>query len=298
MPSEISVQCMVSAGRLKSFTKAAEELFMTRQAVSRQIAHLEKELGARLFHRTTGKVELTPVGELYWQFFCQMQANWEETRRKAELILSSQDNLIHIGCNHDLDLGEWVLHMIEKCRSKGYSLGVDWERREPHDLLDPLLSGQLDVVFSFEQALADFKHPEELEYLCIARAQAVLVVRDSHPLAVPGATACDFQDMPCFISERMTPLNQKRLSFADEWAEYGIRFTDVHIVPNRESMQTMVEMGRGVTISTTLDRFPRHSHILSYPIERSQGVICIWCKGRVRPQVQTFLDAVRNTLEK
>ena len=62
LPSEISIQCLLSAGRLESFTKAAEELFMTRQAVSRQIAHLEKELGAQLFQRNTAKVELTAVG--------------------------------------------------------------------------------------------------------------------------------------------------------------------------------------------------------------------------------------------
>ena len=63
LPSEISIQCLLSAGRLESFTKAAEELFMTRQAVSRQIAHLEKELGAQLFQRNTAKVELTAVGD-------------------------------------------------------------------------------------------------------------------------------------------------------------------------------------------------------------------------------------------
>lgn len=253
MPSEISIQCLLSAGRLESFTKAAEELFMTRQAVSRQIAHLEKELGAQLFQRNTAKVELTAVGELYWQFFCQTQAEWEETQRKAEMILNAQGNLVHIGCNHDLNLGEWVLLIIEKCQSNGYSLGVDWERREPHDLLEPLLAGQLDVVFSFERALDDFKQADALEHVPIVQAQAVLVVRDSHPLAVPGACAQDFQDVPCFISEQMTPPTQKRLSFEAEWSAYGIRFSDVHIVPNRESMQTMVEMGRGVTISTNVD---------------------------------------------
>ena len=296
MPSEISVQCLLSAGRLGSFTRAAEELFMTRQAVSRQIAQLEKELGAQLFRRTTAKVELTPVGELYLQFFQETQARWEETKRKAETILTERGNLIHIGCNHDLNLGEWVLRVVEECRSGGYMLGVDWERREPHDLLEPLLAGQLDVVFSFEQALEDFKQSDALEYCCIAQAQAVLVVREGHPLAVPGAKAQDFEGVPCFISARMTPLNQKRLPFEEEWAEYGLHFRDVHVVSNRESMQTMVEMGRGVTLSTSMDRFPHNPHILSYPIDRSQAVHCIWRKGEARPQMLAVLTAVRESL--
>ena len=127
-------------------------------------------MGAQLFQRNTAKVELTAVGELYWQFFCQTQAEWEETQRKAEMILNAQGNLVHIGCNHDLNLGEWVLLIIEKCQSNGYSLGVDWERREPHDLLEPLLAGQLDVVFSFERALDDFKQADALEHVPIVQA--------------------------------------------------------------------------------------------------------------------------------
>ena len=166
------------------------------------------------------------------------------------------------------------------------------ERREPHDLLEPLLAGQLDVVFSFERALDDFKQADALEHVPIVQAQAVLVVRDSHPLAVPGACAQDFQDVPCFISEQMTPPTQKRLSFEAEWSAYGIRFSDVHIVPNRESMQTMVEMGRGVTISTNVDRFPTFPHLRSYSINRVQTVDCIWRKGESRPQMRAFLQAV------
>ena len=296
MPSEAAIQCMIAVGRLKSFTKAADELFMTRQAVSRQIAHLEKELGAQLFLRTTARVELTAVGEVYWKAFCQMQAQWEEARRKVEMILSGRGAQIHIGCNHDLDLGEWVLRVIESCRRRGYDLSVDWERREPHDLLEPLLAGRTDVAFSFAQALEDFKQADLLEHISIAQARAVLVVRDDYPLVRPGITARDLQDAPCFISERMTPQNQNRLSFEAEWAAYGIHFSDIHIMSNRESMQTMVELGRGVTIAVDVDRFPHQPHMLSFPIDRSQSVECIWRKGESRPQMRAFLQTVRENV--
>lgn len=269
---------------------------MTRQAVSRQIAHLERELGVVLFRRTTAKVELTPVGELYVQFFAETQTRWEETRRKAESILADQGNLIHVGCIYDTDLGEWVLQVIETCRAKGHAIRVDWERREPHDLLEPLLDGRLDVVFSFEQAMEDCRQPELLDYVPIAQTQALLVVRDSHPLAVPGATAQDFRKEPCFLSEHMSPTNQRRPPFQEEWAEYGIQFTDVRMVPNRETLQTMVEMGRGVTICAEIDRFPRYPHLLRYPLGRTQTVVCIWRREEDRPQMRTFLDTIKENL--
>lgn len=48
----------------KSFSKSAEELFMTQSAVSQAIAKLERELDIQLFHRTSKGVVLTNEGDL------------------------------------------------------------------------------------------------------------------------------------------------------------------------------------------------------------------------------------------
>ena len=47
---------------LGNFTRAAERCFVVQSALSHQIAKLEQELGARLFHRTSRSVALTPAG--------------------------------------------------------------------------------------------------------------------------------------------------------------------------------------------------------------------------------------------
>jgi LysR family transcriptional regulator, glycine cleavage system transcriptional activator len=51
-----------AAARHLSFTKAAAERFLTQSAVSRQIAALEEDLGAPLFHRRHRALELTDEG--------------------------------------------------------------------------------------------------------------------------------------------------------------------------------------------------------------------------------------------
>ncbi len=48
-----------------SFTAAAERLGVSRAAVSKMVAQLESELGARLLNRTTRRNSLTEVGALY-----------------------------------------------------------------------------------------------------------------------------------------------------------------------------------------------------------------------------------------
>lgn len=54
-----------AAGRLLSISKAAEELFVTPAAVSRQIRVLEEFLSLQLFRREHGGLSLTPVGAKY-----------------------------------------------------------------------------------------------------------------------------------------------------------------------------------------------------------------------------------------
>lgn len=59
LPSLVTFE---AACRNSNFTRAAEELGVTRVSVSRQIAELEEALGARLFHRNHRRVTLTQAG--------------------------------------------------------------------------------------------------------------------------------------------------------------------------------------------------------------------------------------------
>jgi len=62
LPSLSALRVFESAGRHGNFSRAAEELHITRGAVSHQIKSLEHELGATLFARGRRGVALTPGG--------------------------------------------------------------------------------------------------------------------------------------------------------------------------------------------------------------------------------------------
>lgn len=53
---------------LRSFSKAAEDLFLTQPTVSGHILNLEKSLGIRLFDRTGKEVRLTKAGQIFHTF--------------------------------------------------------------------------------------------------------------------------------------------------------------------------------------------------------------------------------------
>ncbi|MFE0754066.1 transcriptional regulator GcvA [Inquilinus sp. NPDC058860] len=65
LPPLNGVRAFEAAARHESFTRAAEELAVTQAAVSQQVRRLEDWLGAKLFDRTEGGLELTDTGRSY-----------------------------------------------------------------------------------------------------------------------------------------------------------------------------------------------------------------------------------------
>ena len=61
LPPLNALRAFEAAARHRSFTKAAEELFVTQGAVSRQVKKLELHLGAALFLRDANTVQLTEL---------------------------------------------------------------------------------------------------------------------------------------------------------------------------------------------------------------------------------------------
>jgi DNA-binding transcriptional LysR family regulator len=61
------MQLFVRLADLGSFTRVAEQTNTSKSMVSKEISRLEADLGARLLHRSTRNVQLTPVGEGYLQ---------------------------------------------------------------------------------------------------------------------------------------------------------------------------------------------------------------------------------------
>src|SRR5436309_14042273 len=66
LPHLAFFQGFEAAARTLSFTKAAEELFITQSAVSRQIKALEDHLGLKLFERQPRALKLTENGQAFY----------------------------------------------------------------------------------------------------------------------------------------------------------------------------------------------------------------------------------------
>jgi DNA-binding transcriptional LysR family regulator len=71
-----------AAARHLSFTRAAQELFLTQPAISRGIRTLEEQLGKPLFHRVNRALRLTPEGEQLYRVVDEAIESIDATTRQ------------------------------------------------------------------------------------------------------------------------------------------------------------------------------------------------------------------------
>jgi DNA-binding transcriptional LysR family regulator len=79
------------------FTRAAERLYLSQPALSKQIRMLERQIGADLFERDRQGVALTPVGVALLPHARRVLAAWDEAWQAAEQVKSEQRATLLVG---------------------------------------------------------------------------------------------------------------------------------------------------------------------------------------------------------
>jgi len=80
-----------------SFTRAAERLFVSQPAVSRQIRQLENDLDIALFARDSRDVSLTSAGTALLASARKLVSDWESAQREVRAIAAHQARTIRVG---------------------------------------------------------------------------------------------------------------------------------------------------------------------------------------------------------
>ena len=118
---------IVEIANCKSISRAAEYLFVSQPALSQQIRNLEKELGYRVFHRTSKGLELTEKGNVFYQKAQEMLKDWN--RFKEEVISGTEHKKLKIGLGarvYSNRLFPKIARYFERHRSRTVPLIWHW----------------------------------------------------------------------------------------------------------------------------------------------------------------------------
>src|ERR1700731_344331 len=87
METLANLESFVKSAETGSFSTTARRLSLTPAAVSRNVAMLERNLGVRLFHRSTRKLTLTEAGE---RFLHAIRDNLEELQASIASVATDR----------------------------------------------------------------------------------------------------------------------------------------------------------------------------------------------------------------
>jgi DNA-binding transcriptional LysR family regulator len=194
------------------FTRAAARLYLAQQALSRDIARLERQLGGvRLFARTTRRVALTPDGE--------------RLLVRARELLALHDQTLQELHGPD-DRRPLLVDLLAEEHTPARVLRAARQRAPHAELvarfhggfgaaLELLLAGRLDVAFGRSEGLGR-PLPDLLTRRPIRLEPLALLLPDEHPLA-----ALDAVPMEALRGTRVDASVGNE--HAPEWVDLGTR---------------------------------------------------------------------------
>ncbi|MBR3396608.1 MAG: LysR family transcriptional regulator [Lachnospiraceae bacterium] len=160
-----------------SFAKAEEELFLSRQALKKQIDALEEELGFILLLRTHHGVALTPAGEEFCRHAKEIITSTDAVIKRCRDMTVREDTIrIASPYHYRLLLEDAFAEFHRKFPSIKQQVILE----SPSNALDSILNGEVDVAeYIYRPVLEDmdlrFMKIFELPYRCL--------VAPSHPFA-------------------------------------------------------------------------------------------------------------------
>src|SRR5690625_1031991 len=99
-----SLQAFLAVAESDSFSRAAEQLHLTQPAVSKRIATLETQIGARLFDRIGRRVTLTEAGQILLPRARQILIMVDDSRRALTNLEGQIAGSLTLATSHHVGL--------------------------------------------------------------------------------------------------------------------------------------------------------------------------------------------------
>lgn len=158
------------------FSKAAEKLYITQPALSRQIRQLEEQLGAELLVRNKRNVRLTKTGEYLLEEARYVFNHLDFVKQNIRRQTSGQQGELRIGFVGSA-MQSIIPGLMKKMNEQSPGVHMVLTELPNQEQIDQIRADQLDIGF-----IRTMRLPEGLNKLDIFEESFCLVLPKSHPL--------------------------------------------------------------------------------------------------------------------
>lgn len=287
------LKAFYSAAKAGTFSKAADELFVTEPAVFVQVRSLERYLGFKLLHKFGKDLKLTENGKLLYGYAEQIFRLVEQAERTMKDVGALEKGELRVGTTNAL--AQYLLPIILPTFTMshpGIQLYVEVESSSQ------LVKGILD--HSYEIAIvARVPYPDTIQKIPLIREEIVLITSPESSLA--SRDLCSLRELskyPMICREKRSATRQMI------WNEFDKKSVAPSVVieaGNTELIKNLVENGRGASLlaKVFVKKEVENGKLVVVPIDEGPFFLeidVIHVKGRsLSPAADTFLHFLGQT---
>ena len=282
------LEAFLQVAHHRSFSRAAEALFLTQPSVTARIQSLEREIGERLFERTGRSVTLTDAGDAFMPHAQRALTAVQEGTDSIEAVRHGDIGSIRIGASDTI--ATYVLPgILRQFRETRPRVHVHLTTGQTEGIVEKLLAGETHVAVSRLT-----QHPE-IESLHLYNDDLALVCSPSHPFASRGrVTIAEAGKEPFLFFQRTSSYHSLVYSM---FLRVGVVPESVMELDSMETTKHMVEAGLGIAILpvVSVDREINAGQLarveirdMEQPAQREVGVHVV--RNRIlAPPIRDFL---------
>ncbi len=285
--TSLQITYFLKTAEYMSFSKAAQELYVSQPSVSRQIKLLEEELGYTLFDRSRkNAISLTAAGMVFRETFHHGLEQFRAAKVTAQQISEEPELQLRVGIGEYWDLSRELLDFREQVRQNSPRAVLQFETGPFQQLRKRVRSGDLDVILCTKTSLVDF---DGLEIVQIADLESRAYVRKGLlcPEEVP-LSASDFEGV------RLLMLSEEEAPMAMELAQLQFLARQVKVtpvwMPNRDSILQALLMGDGVAVFDQYVRFRSDPRLTCFDLEDQIPLCGLWQENNQNPLIGMFVE--------
>lgn len=224
----------------KSFSKAAEDLFLSQPGVSLSVRNLESEFGTKLIYRSSKHVELTPAGEIFYEKSCQIINLYMQAKEEINEMQSVVSGSLRIGASYTI--GEYILpEVVSQTATKYPNLNVSVTISNTEEITQGLSQNRLDIALVEGRiSNSDFIVQQFM------KDEMVLIAPPEHPLTMANeVTMKDLDDQIWILREAGSGTRE----FSDHFLKtLNLNMKHSYLFSSNKGVKAAVVSGLGIAL--------------------------------------------------
>lgn len=288
--NSVQVECFLTAAKCLNFTDAAERLYISQPALSRNIAAFEAEIGMELFVRGHKSSHLTPAGAVLLTGLMDLTEKYESLLESASYASRGLSGTLSIGFMEGQLLDGSIKDVLNNFNVSYPDIDVRLTRENFSGLLNALHERVLDIIFtlSFEA-----ENKESIFYEKICTMKNYLVIPKSHPLSKCSCVKLsDFrEDVFIGLAKSESSIVTKLLRSSCLEAGFDPNLIEA---PDLKTQILWIEAGRGISAFNEKHMTCNNPLLTFFEVPEIPPVdmVAAWHRDNYNPTVPLFVSGL------